>query len=154
MYWTFALTFRGLPLSWTEWRVRLSLSMHYNTHVLNVRVGHERSSRGFGQIEELDVINVHWSCSSPLVVGWSRVVASCSTSRVAELLTLASHSHSHSHLAADGQSVSTSWCRAHFGTSDQSLLLKKRTSLEVSVLSVGGALSDERSGLSFVILGQ
>jgi hypothetical protein len=32
-------------------------------------------------------------------------------------------SHSHSHLAADGQSVSTSWCRAHFGTSDQSLLL-------------------------------
>jgi hypothetical protein len=34
------------------------------------------------------------------------------------------HTHtSHSHLAADGQSVSTSWCRAHFGTSDQSLLL-------------------------------
>jgi hypothetical protein len=31
--------------------------------------------------------------------------------------------HSHSHLAADGQSVSTSWCRAHLGTSDQSLLL-------------------------------
>jgi hypothetical protein len=30
---------------------------------------------------------------------------------------------SHSHLTADGQSVSTSWCRAHFGTSDQSLLL-------------------------------
>jgi hypothetical protein len=89
----FALTLRGLPLSWTESRVRR------DTRALNVRVGLVRSSRGFGQIEEPDVIHAHWmsalalwrhqGCSSQLVVGWSRVVAWCSTSRVAELLTLA-----------------------------------------------------------------
>jgi hypothetical protein len=40
----FALTLRGLSLSWTEWRVRLSLSMLYHAHVLNVRVDLERSA--------------------------------------------------------------------------------------------------------------
>jgi hypothetical protein len=107
---TFASTLRGLSLSWTEWRVRLSLSMQYHAHALNVRVDLEssvvfldrmksetwytrtecprwpcevqswlrtdwrtrrdtraqnvcvglvRSSRGFGQIEELNMINAH-----------------------------------------------------------------------------------------------
>jgi hypothetical protein len=51
----FALTLRGLPLSWTERRVSR------DTCALNVRVGLVSSSRGFGRIEELelDVIHAH-----------------------------------------------------------------------------------------------
>jgi hypothetical protein len=44
------------------------------------------------------------------------------------------------------QSVSMSWCRAQSGTFDQRFFFK------VTVLSFWGALSDERSGLSFVSL--
>jgi hypothetical protein len=43
------------------------------------------------------------------------------------------------------QSVSKSWCRAQSGTFDQIYIFFK-----VTVLSFGGALSDERSGLSFI----
>jgi hypothetical protein len=41
------------------------------------------------------------------------------------------------------QSVSMSWCQVHSGTCDQILFC-----LKVAVLSLWGALSDERSGLS------
>jgi hypothetical protein len=58
-------------------------------------------------------------------------------------------SQSQSYFTADGQSVSKSWCRAQSGTFDQRSFF-----LKVSVLSFGGALSDERSGLSFVSLCQ
>jgi hypothetical protein len=70
---TFASTLRVLSLSWTEWRGRLSLSMQYHAHALNVRVDRVRSSRGFGQIEEPDVIHAHWMSALAL---WRPVVAS------------------------------------------------------------------------------
>jgi hypothetical protein len=57
-----------------------------------------------------------------------------------------SQSQSQSHTATDGRSVNTSWCRAQSGTYDQSFFFK------VTVLSFGGALSDERLGLSCVSL--
>jgi hypothetical protein len=49
---------------------------------------------------------------------------------------------SQSHVTTDGQSVSQSWCRAPSGAHDQMLLTVRQS----------GALSDERSGLSFVIV--
>jgi hypothetical protein len=54
-------------------------------------------------------------------------------------------SQSQSYFTTDGQSVSMSWCRAQSGTFDQRFFF-----LKVSVLSFGGALSDERSGLSLL----
>jgi hypothetical protein len=58
-----------------------------------------------------------------------------------------------SRVTADGRSVSTSRCRAHSGTCDQILyFLSDGYDLKVAVLSLWDALSDERSGLSFVIL--
>jgi hypothetical protein len=51
-----------------------------------------------------------------------------------------------SHFTTDGQSVSMSWCRAPSGAYDQMSV----NCLTVTVLSNSGALSDERSGLSFV----
>jgi hypothetical protein len=60
---------------------------------------------------------------------------------------------SQSYLAADVQSVSTSWCRAHFGALYQMMfscgIFMPEVYCPVSFL---GALSDERSGLSFVSL--
>jgi hypothetical protein len=58
-----------------------------------------------------------------------------------------SQSQSQSYSTTDSQSVSMSWCRAQSGTFDQRDFFFV---LEVTVLSFGGALSDERSGLSFV----
>jgi hypothetical protein len=55
-------------------------------------------------------------------------------------------SQSQSYITTDSQSVSMSWCRANLG------LLTKVFFFKVTVLSFGGALSDERSGLSFVSL--
>jgi hypothetical protein len=54
---------------------------------------------------------------------------------------------SQSHIATDGQSVSKSWCRAPSGTYDQifSTVCQLR-----SCFFLWGALSDERTGLSFV----
>jgi hypothetical protein len=46
--------------------------------------------------------------------------------------------YSRSYFTTDGQSVSMSWCRAHFGTCD---------CLTVAALFLWGALSDERTGL-------
>jgi hypothetical protein len=46
------------------------------------------------------------------------------------------------------QSVSKSWCRAQSGTFDQRSFFS--FFFKVTVLSFGGALSDERSGLSFI----
>jgi hypothetical protein len=43
--------------------------------------------------------------------------------------------------------VSTSWCRVHSGTCDQIFIT---FCLKVSVLSLCGALSDDKSGLSLV----
>jgi hypothetical protein len=63
---------------------------------------------------------------------------------------LISQSQSQSYFTADGQSVSKSWCRAQSGTFDQRYYFF--FSLKVTVLSFGGALSDERSGLSWVSL--
>jgi hypothetical protein len=46
------------------------------------------------------------------------------------------------YITTDSQSVSMSWCRAQSGTFDQRYFF-----LKVTVLSFGGVLSDERSGL-------
>jgi hypothetical protein len=51
------------------------------------------------------------------------------------------------YITIDSQSVSKSWCRAQSGTFDQRFFFFK-----VTVLSFWGALSNERSGLSFVSL--
>jgi hypothetical protein len=59
--------------------------------------------------------------------------------------TSQSQSHSQSHITTDGRSDSLSWCRARSATCDQIFF-----SLKAAVLSLLGALSDERSGLSFV----
>jgi hypothetical protein len=60
-------------------------------------------------------------------------------------------SQSQSHIANDGrsvsQSVSKSWCRAPSGTHNQIISYYYLT---VTVLFLWGALSDERTGLSFV----
>jgi hypothetical protein len=56
-------------------------------------------------------------------------------------------SQSQSHIATDGQSVSKSWCRAPSGTHDQ---IFSYCYLTVTVFFLWGALSDERTGLSFV----
>jgi hypothetical protein len=56
------------------------------------------------------------------------------------------HSHSQSPVTTDGQSVGLSWCRAPSGAHDQIL----HFSVKVIVLSIACALSDGRSGLSFV----
>jgi hypothetical protein len=60
-----------------------------------------------------------------------------------------SQSQSQSRITTDDQSVSMSWCQAQSGTFDQRFF-----SSNVTVLSLWGALSDERSGQSFVILCQ
>jgi hypothetical protein len=54
-----------------------------------------------------------------------------------------SRNRSQSHVTTDGQSVWMSWCQVYFGTCGQILFC-----LKVPVLSLWGALSDERSGLS------
>jgi hypothetical protein len=51
-----------------------------------------------------------------------------------------------SQFTTDGPSVSTSWCRVLSGAHDQIVV----NCLTVAVLSCSCALSDERSGLSFV----
>jgi hypothetical protein len=62
-------------------------------------------------------------------------------------LTAQSHSQSQSHIANDDQSVSKSWCRTSSGAHDQIFI----TVLTVTVLFfLWSALSDERTGLSFV----
>jgi hypothetical protein len=53
---------------------------------------------------------------------------------------------SRSHIATDGQSISKSWCRVPSGAHDQIFI----TLLTVTVLFLWGALSDEKTGLSFV----
>jgi hypothetical protein len=55
-------------------------------------------------------------------------------------------SPSPSQFTTDGPSVSMSWCRAPSGAHDQIVI----NCLTVAVLSCSCALSDERSGLSFV----
>jgi hypothetical protein len=50
---------------------------------------------------------------------------------------------SQSHVTTDGQSVGMYWCQVHSGTCGQILFC-----LQVAVLSLRGALSDKRSGLS------
>jgi hypothetical protein len=62
-----------------------------------------------------------------------------------------SQSQSQSYITTDSHSVSMSWCRAQSGTFDQRSYVFL---FKVTVLSFGGALSDERSGLSFVSLCQ
>jgi hypothetical protein len=54
-------------------------------------------------------------------------------------------SQSQSHIATDGQSVTKSWCQAPSGTQIFSYYY-----LTVTVLFLWGALSDEKTGLSFV----
>jgi hypothetical protein len=54
---------------------------------------------------------------------------------------------SQSHIATDSQSVSKSWCRTPSGTHDQ---IFSYYYLTVTVLFLWGALSDERTSLSFV----
>jgi hypothetical protein len=54
---------------------------------------------------------------------------------------------SQSHIATDGQSVPKSWCQAPSGTHGQIISYYYLT---VTVLFLWGALSDERTGLSFV----
>jgi hypothetical protein len=64
------------------------------------------------------------------------------------LLHSQSQSQSQSYITTDSQSVSMSWRRAQSGTFDQRYIFF----FKVTVLSFGGALSDERSGLLFVSL--
>jgi hypothetical protein len=80
-----------------------------------------------------------WRCrlSALLSSRWERSrVPWCK--RSCDWLMLASESESH----CDWRSVSLSWCRAPWPDI--------HSSLKVTVLSIWGALSDERSGLSFV----
>jgi predicted 2-oxoglutarate/Fe(II)-dependent dioxygenase YbiX len=58
-----------------------------------------------------------------------------------------SQSQSQSHITTDDRSASLSWCRSHSGTCNHRFFL---LFLKVAVLSLWGALSDERSGLSFI----
>jgi hypothetical protein len=69
-------------------------------------------------------------------------------------ITVPNSKVSRSHVATDGQTDSISRCQAHSGTCDQILhvLSVQRLLSESWVLSLWGALSNERSGLSFVIL--
>jgi hypothetical protein len=53
---------------------------------------------------------------------------------------------SQSHIATDGQSVSKSWCRAPSGAYDQIFI----TVWQLRSCFLWGALSDDRTGLSFV----
>jgi hypothetical protein len=62
------------------------------------------------------------------------------------LYVLRAKSQSQSSVTTDGQSVGPSWCRAPSGAHDQML----RTVRQL-LFCPSGALSDERSGLSFVI---
>jgi hypothetical protein len=55
-------------------------------------------------------------------------------------------------LTTDGQSVSKSWCRAQSGTFDQRYISFSFFFLKLQSCLIWGALSDERSGLSFVII--
>jgi hypothetical protein len=55
-------------------------------------------------------------------------------------------SQSQSHIATDGQSVSKSWCQAPSGAHDQIFI----TRWQLRSFFLWGALSDERTGLSFV----
>jgi hypothetical protein len=55
-------------------------------------------------------------------------------------------SQSQSHIATDGQSISKSWCRAPSGDHDQIFI----TYFDSYGLALWGALSDERTGLSFL----
>jgi hypothetical protein len=50
----------------------------------------------------------------------------------------------------DGQSVNMSWCRAHSGLVIRHYFPSEGFCQKISFLSLWGALSDERSGLSFV----
>jgi hypothetical protein len=59
---------------------------------------------------------------------------------------LTEQSQSQSHIATDGQSVSKSWCRAPFEAYDQIF----STVWQLRSCFLWGALSDERTGLSFV----
>jgi hypothetical protein len=58
------------------------------------------------------------------------------------------HLLSRSYVKTDGQSASMSRFRAHSGTCDKILLSVRKLLSERCVLSLWGALSDERSGLS------
>jgi hypothetical protein len=60
------------------------------------------------------------------------------------LLSSQIQNRSQSHIKTDGQSVSMSWCQAQYGTFDQRSFFFW---FKVAVLSLWGALSDERSGL-------
>jgi hypothetical protein len=60
-----------------------------------------------------------------------------------------SPSPSPSHIVTDGQSVCLSWCRAPAGAHDQ-IFSFFFSYMKVAVLFIWGALSEERSGLSFV----
>jgi hypothetical protein len=57
-----------------------------------------------------------------------------------------SQSQGQSHIATDGQSISKSWCRAPSWAHDQIFV----TFWELRSCFLWGALSDERTGLSFV----
>jgi hypothetical protein len=63
-----------------------------------------------------------------------------------------SQSQSQSYFTTDGQSVSMSWCRAQFGTFDHIYIYIYIFFLMLQSCLIWGALSDERSGLSFVSL--
>jgi hypothetical protein len=60
---------------------------------------------------------------------------------------LTNWSQSRSHIVTDGQSISKSWCRVPSGAHDQICIYY---SLTVTFLFFRGALSDERTGLSFI----
>jgi hypothetical protein len=55
-----------------------------------------------------------------------------------------------SYVTSEGQSVSMSWCRAHSGLVTRHYFPSEGFCQKIASLSLWGALSDERSGLSFV----
>ena len=71
----------------------------------------------------------------------SRCLVALRTMEIPPLLNCQSQSH----IATDGQSVSKFWCQAPSGAHDQIFI-----TLKVKVLFLLGAISNERTGLSFV----
>jgi hypothetical protein len=94
------------------------------------------------------------SCYNISLVTWTAV---CLTAAKFNLIIFHypnSQSQSQSHIATDGQSVCLSWCRSPSGAHDQILI----TVWQLLSCPWEGAISDERTGLSFVsqpaVLGQ
>jgi hypothetical protein len=84
--------------------------------------------------------------------GWFEIALSGPLSWTTLRCSETGQSQSQSYFIADGQSVSSSWCRAQSGTFDQRYYFFLFFFFKLQSCLNWGALSDERSGLSFVSL--